>query len=249
MTGALLALLLAGRISAAPGAAGFDQRLGALLPADVRLRDGRAAPAPLSALLRGRPALFVPVYFSCPMLCPSQLEGLVRTLRVMSPSVGRDFDVFVYSFDPADGPQEAEKRRARLAGDYRRPGTEAGWHVLTGDARAVARLDEALGARPEKTARGEFAHAPGVVVVSPEGRATRYFFSLEPPARDLTLALSEASDGRVGGLAGRALLLCLRYDPASGRYTLAILEALRLAAGATVALLAGAAFFAYRRRA
>lgn len=226
----------------------FEQTPGARVPAEARFRDGAAAPAPLSAWLGRRPAIVVPVYFRCPMLCPLSLEGLMKALRVLPLSVGRDFEVIVYSIDPRDGPAQAEAKRRELVAAYRRPGSEAGWHVLTGGAAPVAALSASLGFRAVRdAAAGQYAHAPGAVVVAPDGRAARWFLGLDYSARDLRLALVEASRGRLGRWTDQALLLCFRYDESASRYTPAILRLLRAAAALTAVLLLGALAWARRR--
>jgi protein SCO1/2 len=238
-----LLLVPASRVRAAlPAAelvkkAGFEQRLGAPLPPDAPFRDAAGRRVTLGSLLGKRPLMLVPVYLSCPMLCPLALDGLVKSLRLLPQSVGRDYDVVVYSFDPRDTPAKAAERRRALVAQYRRAGSDGGFHVLTGDAAAIARLDRAVGLTPVSDT-GQFAHAPGVVVVTPEGRASRYLYGIEYSARDLRFALLEASAGRLGSLTDQALLLCFHYDETSGRYTLSVLRALRVLGAVTLAAVA-----------
>lgn len=225
---------------------GFEQRLGSPLPAQAAFVDAAGRTVTVGSLLGKRPALFVPIYLSCPSLCPLALEGLVKSLRLLSLSAGRDYDVVVYSFDPRDTPALAAKRRAELVSGYRRAGSDAGFHLLTGTPRSIAALNEALGLRAVSDS-GQFAHAPGVVVVTPDGRASRYLFGLEYSARDLRLALVEASAGKLGKLTDQMLLLCFHYDESAGRYTVSILRVMRVLAALTIVVVGGGIFLMSRR--
>lgn len=218
--------------------AGFEQRLGVPLPLDAPFRDASGKTVTLGGLLHGRPVLLVPIYLTCPMLCPMVLDNLIRGLRMLSMRVGRDFDVVVYSFDPKDTPARAAKRRQDLIAQYRRPGTDGGFHLLTGDESSIKRLDAAVGLRAVSDT-GQFAHSPGIVVITPQGRSSRYLFGIDYSARDLRLALVDASSGKLGELTDQVLLLCFHYDETSGRYTVSILRVLRLMALATVAAIVG----------
>ncbi len=248
-TALLAALLLAGGTAAAqpPKDVAFDQRVGASLPLDAPMRAEDGSAVTVGGLLAGKPTLWVPVYFRCPMLCPLSLDGLMKALRVVPLSVGSDYDVIVFSFDPADGPSEAAKRRDELVRAYRRPGSARGFRVITGTSASIGRLTRALGLRFSRdAASGEYAHAPGAVVVTPEGRAARYFLGLEYSARDLRLALVEASAGKLGRWTDQVLLLCFHYDESLSRHTTQVLEALRFLGLATVLVIGGGVWLAVR---
>ena len=201
----------------------------------------------VGAVMRGRPALWVPIYFKCPMLCPLSLEGLVKALRVIPLTPGKDFDVIVFSFDPRDTAADAAKKRAELASGYRRGGTLVGFRVLTGSPESIARLCKALGFRyaPDK-ASGQFAHAPGAVVVTPQGRISRYFLGIDYPAQPLRLALVDASNGKIGRWTDQVLLLCFHYEESLAPYTADILRGLRVLAAATVLVIAAFVWRAIR---
>src|SRR5262249_45457727 len=161
--------------------------------------------------------VLVPAYFTCPMLCPLVLSGVGSALRALPFDAGHEFSVVVFSFDPADGPDVAAAKKAAWLADYRRPGAEAGWHVLTGDAASIRALTDAIGFHATyDEAERQFAHASGVVVLTADGRIARYFFGVEYAPRDLKLALVEASDDRIGSVVDQLLLLCLHWDPTTG---------------------------------
>lgn len=240
---AALLLPAAARAGYAPGPAGgiaFDQRVGAPLPLDVPLRAEDGGAITLREALAGRPALLVPVYLRCPMLCPLALDGLLKALRVVGLAAGRDFSVVLFSFDPSDRPADASRRRAELAASARLPAGTGAFRVLTGSPRSVDLLCRALGVRAVRDrTSGEFAHAPGLAVVTPDGRLSRYFLGLEYSARDLRLSLVEASAGKLGRWTDQVLLLCFHYDPAAARYSASILRFIR-AAGLVTALIVAA---------
>jgi protein SCO1/2 len=169
------------------------------------------------------------------MLCPLVQSGIGSALRALAFDVGKEFTVVTFSFDPSDTAAQAAARKAVALADYRRPGAEAGWHFLTGDAAAIRTLTRAIGFRYawDDTAK-EFAHASGILVATPDGHVARYFFGIEYAPKDLRLALVEASAGRIGSVVDQLLLFCFHYDPATGRYNRLAMDAMRLGGAATL---------------
>ena len=215
----------------------FAQRLGETVPLDAPFRDETGATVTLRAYA-GKPVLLVPAYYTCPMLCTLVLNGVVSALRALSFDVGKEFAVVTFSFDPHDGPEAAAAKKATYLHDYRRPGAEAGWHFLTGDAASISTLTDAIGFHATyDEANHQFAHASGIVLLTPEGRITRYFFGVEYVPRDLRLAIIEASTGTIGTVVDQLLLFCFHYDPATGRYGLIALNAVRAGGLLTLAVL------------
>jgi protein SCO1/2 len=169
------------------------------------------------------------------MLCTMVQSALTSTLETLSLDAGKDFEVVVVSFDPRETPALAASRKAAALERYRRPGTEAGWHFLTGREESIQTLTKAAGFRyvwDDETK--QFAHPTGIIIVTPDGRPARYLFGLEYGPRDVRLALVEASQGRVGSTVDALLLFCYHYDPMTGRYGLVIMRTLRIAGVATV---------------
>jgi protein SCO1 len=225
----------------------FTQRLGAAVPLDVPFRDEHGRPVTLRGYT-GKPILLVPAYYTCPMLCPLVQGGVVSALRALPFDVGKEFTVVTFSFDPADGPEAAAAKQQAVLGDYRRAGAAAGWHFLTGDADAIRALTDAIGFHATwDEAHHQFAHASGVVLLTPDGRVTRYFFGVEYAARDLRLGIVEASAGKIGTLADALLLFCFHWDPATGRYSRVALDVMRGGGVATILVL-GAAIAWWLRR-
>lgn len=217
----------------------FEQRLGDSVDLSLPFVDARGREVELGELIGERPAILALVYFDCPMLCSMTLDGLVSSLRAVELDVGRDLEVLAVSFDPRETPALASAVGARAIESYRRSGTENGWHFLTGSAESIDRLTEAVGFEYFwDDDKEQFAHAAGIVVLTPEGRISRYLLGIEFPPRDLRLALVESSQGSVGGLVDQALLYCYQYDPETGTYAAATMNLVRLGGLLTVALIA-----------
>ena len=227
---------------------GLDQKLGTQVPLDLGFRDEQGDPVSLERYFGARPVILALVYYECPMLCSLQLSGLVRSLRALTLNPVEDFEVVTISFDPGETPAVAAQKKAAYLERYARAGAEAGWHFLTGAQESIRPLTEAVGFRyaydPETD---EYSHAAGIVVLTPEGRISRYFYGIEYPARDLRLGLVEASDHQIGSFVDQALLFCFHYDPLEGKYNLAIMNGLRVGGLATVLILGGFVFGAVRR--
>jgi protein SCO1/2 len=218
---------------------GFDQRLDEQVPLDVRFTDDQGQPVRLADYFGAKPVVLAFVYYDCPMLCTMIVSSIASSLGVLSLEAGKDFELVVVSFDPRETPALASRRKAEFLARYERPAAAAGSHFLTGDAPAIAALTSAAGFRYtwDETTK-QFAHPAGILVLTPGGRLARYLFGLEYGARDLRLALVEASEGRIGSAVDAALLYCYHYDPMTGRYGLVVMRILRIAGAATVLAIA-----------
>jgi protein SCO1 len=213
----------------------LEQKLGAQIPLDIEFRDEMGRTVALKQYFVRRPVILLFVYYSCEDLCPLVLDGLVRSLRPLSFNIGDQFDVLTVSFDARDTPALAAAKKRDFVKQYSRPGTEKGWHFLTGDEVAIKRLTEAAGFRFNyESEKDRFGHATGIILLTPGGTITRYFYGMEFSPRDLRLGLIEASAGRIASPVDQLLLFCYRYDPATGKYGLLITNIVRLAGVATV---------------
>jgi protein SCO1/2 len=218
---------------------GFDQKLDQPLPLMLRFRDESAREVALGDYFGKRPVVMALVYYDCPMLCTLVLNGLVSSMKALDFLPARDFDVVAVSFDPRETPELAHAKRAAYLERYARPGTEDGFHFLTGDAQSIAALTQAVGFRYSfDKESGQFAHPAGIFVATPDGRISRYLFGADYAPRDLRLALVESAAGRIGTVTDQLLLYCYHYDPASGRYTTAVMNLIR-AGGIATALSLG----------
>jgi protein SCO1/2 len=219
---------------------GIDQKLGAQVPLDLTFTDETGKTVRLGDYLNGqRPVVLTLVYYQCPMLCTMSLNDQTRALGAMPLNPGEDFDIVTVSFDPREGPDLAAAKKKRYIHEYKKPGAAKAWHFLVGDETNIRKLTEAVGFRyawDEKF--NQYAHAAGLMVLTPTGKLSRYFYGVDYSSKDLRLALVEASEGKIGSPVEQALLYCFTYDPSTGKYSLAILRLLRAAGVITVLAIA-----------
>jgi protein SCO1/2 len=220
---------------------GLDQKLDAQLPLDLPFRDEAGRDVKLGDYFGKRPVVLSLVYYECPMLCTQVLNGLVSSIGVLQFDVGQQFDIVTVSFDPGETPELASAKKASYLERYNRPGAAAGWHFLTGSQKSIEALTKAVGFRYAYNASiDQYAHVSGIMVATPEGRLSHYFYGIEYGPRDLRLALIEAADRRIGSPVDQLLLYCFHYDPKSAKYSFAVMRLVRSAGLATVlALVAG----------
>ena len=222
---------------------GLDQRLHEFIPLELAFVNENGTPVHLQDYFGGKPVILTLAYYDCPNLCTLGLNGLLKALRALSLTVGTHFNVLTVSINPADTSALAAARQAQYTRGYGRgnaAGADAthGWHFLTGEPEAIQRLTQAVGFRYTYDAtQGEFAHATGMVVLTPQGQLSHYFYGVEYAPRDVQFGLMEAAAYKIGSPIDRLLLLCYHYDPQSGTYSLAILRVLRVAGVATVVAL------------
>lgn len=256
----LLAVLLAApQASALPGGAGAPkalqeeanrtppalrgvdvvESLGTRVPTELELLDEEGRTVSLGQLLPGdKPVVLSLVYYRCPMLCNLVLNGLVRSLRELDMGLGEDYRAITVSIDPKDTPHESLKRRRHHL-QAMNQSEQAPWSFLTGPEAAVRRLADSVGFRYNYDPSTEqYAHPAVVMVLTPDGRVSRYLYGAEFPQRDVKLALLEAGEGRVGTSFERVILSCFKYDPATKRYGFYIFGFLRLGAMAVFGALA-----------
>jgi protein SCO1 len=196
------------------------ERPGHPVPNDLRFVDAEGRTVLLGQAFSGkRPVILTLVYFNCPMLCSTVLQGLTRALSSLGVLPGRDVDLVTVSFDPNDTPRDAAEKRRHYVQALGVPDATPVWSFLTGREPEIRALAEAVGFRYARIAHtSEFAHAAVIFVLTGQGTLSRYLYGIDFPGRDLRLALVEASNGRWGGSFDRFLLHCYRYDPATRRY-------------------------------
>ncbi len=154
--------------------------------------------------------------------------------------VGNEFDVVTVSFNPKETPEVAAAKKADYLKRYGRPNAAAGWHFLTGSADSINALTKAVGFQYQYDAtRNQYAHATAIMVLTPQGRISRYFYGVDFPPKDLRMGLVEASQSKIGNLTDQVLLYCYHYDPATGKYGAIVSNMLKLGAGFTILLLGG----------
>jgi len=203
----------------------IQQRLNTQIPLNLEFRDETGKTIHLGDYFGKRPVILSLVYYRCKILCPEEMDGLVGALEMVKFDPGRDFNVVFVSIDPTETPQIAAQEKAFYMKRYGRPGTENGWHFLTGQEPAIRALSTAVGfgyvpmAGPDGKMT-QFAHASAVELVTPQGRLDQYYLGVEFSPKDLQLGLVEASHGTIGSLVDNLLTYCFQYDPTQNRHTL-----------------------------
>jgi len=208
---------------------GVDQKLNEQVPLNLVFHDEDGRDAPLASYFGARPVVLAMVYYQCPMLCTQILNGLVTSLRYMTLESGQDFEVIAVSIDPTETPVLAAKKKAEYVRRYAKG--SAGWHFLTGAEPQIRQLAGAVGFRYAYDPNTkQYAHASAIMVLTPTGRLSRYFYGIEYSPRDLRLGLVEASENKIGTPVDQVLLYCYHFDPSTGKYSAIVMNIVRLAA-------------------
>lgn len=227
---------------------GFDPQLNAQIPLDQPFLDEYGQPARLRLYSGKKPVVLAFVYFTCPMLCNQVEQALTGTLKMISFAPGRDYEMVFISFDPNDTPDAALKKKHEALSRFARPATEAGWHFLTGTRESIDAVTKAADFRfsyDEKTKL--FGHPSGILLLTPDGRISRYFFGVDYPPSNVRLGLVDASAGKIGTPVDHLLLFCYQYDPTKARYSATVLTVIRMGGVLTLLCLA-IGFVIFRRR-
>jgi protein SCO1 len=214
---------------------GIDQKLNDSVPLDLMFRDERGNAVELAKYFGSKPVILTLVYYDCPMLCTQVLNGLDRSLKGIPLDLGSDFNVVTVSIDPTEKPVLAEAKQAVYTGMYGRPGAKEGWHFLTGNEPEIKQLANAVGFRYAYDADSkQYAHASAIMILTPEGKISRYLYGIQYPERDLRLGLVDASEGKIGSPVDQILLFCYHYDPQTGKYGLFVSRLIKLGGLLTV---------------
>jgi len=226
---------------------GIDQNLNASIPLDLVFQDEANNAVPLRTYFGDKPVVLALVYYNCPGLCGLTLSDLVHSLKQVNLEPAHDYNVVVVSINPAEKPSLAASKKMRYAQLFGKPSFNAGWHFLTGDEQTIRKLASAVGFRyrwDEPT--HQFVHAAGIMIATPEGKLSRYFYGIQYTPTDVRLSLVEASAHKIGSPVDYVLLFCCPYDPLTGKYTVAIYNVLKLAGGVTLLGMLAFIFFLSR---
>src|SRR5208283_6106173 len=227
---------------------GFDPELNKQIPPDVAFTDESGRSVQLREYFGKKPVVLAFVYFTCPMLCNQVEQTLVGTLKMISFDPGTDYDVLFISFDPSDTPDEALKKKHEAMSRFARPGSEPGWHFLTGSKEAIDAVTKAADFRFNYDPKTKlFGHASGILLLTPDGRISRYFFGVDYPPSNVRLGLVDASSGKIGTPVDHLLLFCYQYDPTKARYSATVLTVIRMGGVVTLFCMA-VGFVIFRRR-
>ncbi|HUR22187.1 MAG TPA: SCO family protein [Vicinamibacterales bacterium] len=209
----------------------IDQKMDAPVPLDLPFVDEYGKDVTLAKYFDGsRPAVLALVYYECPMLCTQVLNGLFSSIEPLKLDAGRDFDIVVVSFDPGETPAMALAKKTSYLKHYHRPTGEAGIHFLTGRQAAIDKLADAVGFRyAYDETIDQYAHPAAVTVLTPKGHVSKYLYGVEFAPMDFRFAMVSAGEGTIGTVIDQALMYCFHYDPATGKYSVAIMRFVRLA--------------------
>jgi protein SCO1 len=219
---------------------GIEQHLDSQVPPDLSFVDDTGHAVKLGDYFGSKPVILNLVYYNCTMLCGEELAGLATALKAVKFDIGKEFDVVTVSFNPKETPEIAAAKKKDYLARYGRAGAASGWHFLTGSADSINLLAQAVGFQYQYDPKiNQYAHATAIMILTPQGHISRYFYGVEFPPKDLRLGLVEASQEKIGNAVDAVLLYCYHYNPAAGKYGAVISNILRLGAAITIVCLAG----------
>jgi len=215
-------------------------KLDSQLPLSATFRDDHGKPVTLRDVLpKDRPAILQIGYMKCPMLCSLVMNALVRGIQDMDWTVGQQYDVIALSVNPKEGPDLAEGKKAGYVAEYGRPQSAAGWHFLTGEESSIRSVTDAVGFEYRMQENGEYSHAAGIFILTPDGRLSRVLYGVKYDSANVRMALLEASQGKVGTTLDRIILWCHIYDAQTGGYVVMAMRVMQLGGVLTLMLLGG----------
>jgi protein SCO1/2 len=231
---------------------GVSQHLNQQLPLNASFVDETGKSVKLGDYFGKHPALLSLVYYTCPMLCSEELDGITSSLMMVKLTPGKDFDVVVISIDPSDTPEQAAKSKDLYVKRYGRPETAAGWHFLTGQRPAIDAVTNAVGFGYVRVPgpdgkMSQFAHASSIEIVTPEGKLAQYYLGVEYSPKDMLLGLIDASGNKIGSPVANILTYCYHYDPQTNKHSLIVARVVQFGGMITVAWLGGFMFLMFRK--
>lgn len=248
---ACLVLLAAGPAGQQPRIlqdVGIDQKLNAQVPPNLVFHDEMGRDVRLGDYFGKRPMVLALVYYKCPMLCTMVLNDLTKAMNSMKMNCGEQFDILTVSFNPNETPSLAQEKKDQYIRAYRRPHAEEGWHFLTGPQASIDALTKTVGFRYAWDPKyQQYAHASGLIILTPQGKTARYFYGIDYAPSDLELSLAEASQGKETSVADQILLFCFHYDPSTGKYSLMVTRLIQVGGVLTLLILGSYMFWSFRR--
>jgi protein SCO1/2 len=208
---------------------GIDQLLNNQVPLDLEFKDENGRTVKLGDYFNDKPVVLSLVYYNCPSLCTQVLTGLLGTLKTLPMTPGKEFISLSISFDPKENSELAAAKQKEYINRLKKPEAFEGWHFLTGQESQIQALTKAVGFRYIwDPVSKQYAHASAIIVLTPGGKVSRYFFGIEYAPRDLRLGLLEASGGGIGSIADRIILYCYKYDPLRNEYSLVVFRLMQV---------------------
>jgi protein SCO1 len=197
---------------------GIDDKVGAQIPLQTQFYDERGYLVSLQDVIT-KPTILNFVYFKCPGLCSPILTELTSIVNKMDMQIGRDYQIVTISFDETEKPELAASKKenymALLNGNIPDPA----WKFLTGDSASIRAVTNAAGFLFRREG-DNFLHAGAIIVISPQGRVTRYLYGTQYLPFDVKMALVEAGEGRTGPTINKLLRYCYSYNPEGRTYVM-----------------------------
>jgi len=200
---------------------GIDEQLNDTIPRGIELTNDEGEEVILNDLI-DKPTVISFVYYRCPGLCSPLMDGIAEVIDRADMKIGEDYQVFTISFDPSEYTElAAQKKINYLTSMERKEAAREGWRFFTADSGNIARLTDAMGFRYKRTGK-DFLHSASLMVVSPNGKITRYLNGTYFLPFEFKMAIIEASKGQSGPTINKILQYCYSYDPAGQQYVLNI---------------------------
>lgn len=218
---------------------GIDEKLGKQIPLSLKFKDENSREVYLRDVADGKPLIIDMAYFSCPGICDNVLVGLSDVLEKVDATPGSDFRVATISFDPGDTPVRALSKKEQYWGMLKRPFPSDDWKFLTGDSVTIHELTDAMGFYFVRDRFMKFTHPTAIIIVSGDGKISRYMYGTSFLPIDLKMALMEAKEGRVASIVSKMLQMCFSYEPKGNRYVFNILRVVGVVTLVFVACLVG----------
>ena len=228
------------------------QHLNGQLPLDTVFTDETGKQVHLGDYFGSKPAVLSLVYYTCPLLCSEELDGMTSALEMVHLTPGKDFNVVIISIDPSDTPAMGAAKKAFYLKRYGRPETADGWHFLTGQKPAIDAVTNAVGfgyvkvPGPDGTL-SQFAHASSIELVTPQGKLAQYYLGVEYSPKDVLLGLIDASGNKIGSRVANILTYCYHYDPQTNKHSLIVARVVQFGGMVTMASLGGFMFVMFRK--
>jgi protein SCO1 len=214
---------------------GIDQKLDSQIPLDLPFVDSTGQTVQLSQYFGKRPVVLSLVYYDCPMLCPETLQGITDVTKQTTLKLGKDYEIVTVSFNPKETPAIAAAAKQQWLGKLGDPDAEQGWHFLTGNPDSITKLANAVGFHYKWDPHtNQFNHATAIMVATPKGKLSKYFYGVVYSPRDLRLGLIQASNNKIGTAVDAILLYCCRYNVSTGKYDVLVSRVLAIAGVLTI---------------
>lgn len=218
---------------------GVDEKLGDFIPLGAKFSTINGDSVTLGSLLEeGKPVILNPLYYECPMLCGLVVDGVIDVVDELAWKPGDDYLVISFSIDPLEDHNLAAKYRKEYLSKLTSTNAEKGWYFLTGNQTQIDTVINSIGFKyNEVQGTGEYAHSAAIIMLSPDGKITRYLYGIKYNEFDTRNALYESADGKIGSTMEQLLMYCYQYDPDSNSYVPFAMNMMKLGGFATLIIL------------